>query len=194
MADGALYHSHRGVYKLDLCLQHKDRAHIESYGEFIGKEPKPLPRRSPISTPQGVLDPKEYPQMRVSVGRKGLADDLLPWGVIPRKSYNFSEPQVDKGLLPHFLRGLIDGDGTVRWTPGSKSIRLLINPDARDWVISALRSCGYRGHIGEYDSSYNGRAVGLQISGKNNCLEIKNLLHANAGPRLARKWNKIQVN
>jgi hypothetical protein len=42
-----------------------------------------------------------------------MADDLSQYGVVPRKSHITYLPQLEENLMPHLLRGIFDGDGTI---------------------------------------------------------------------------------
>lgn len=41
--------------------------------------------------------------------------DILAHGGTPHKSRTISFPFIPDGLVPHFVRGVIDGDGTLGW-------------------------------------------------------------------------------
>jgi hypothetical protein len=44
-----------------------------------------------------------------------MYSDLLDLGGTPRKSRTIGFPQVPEPFLAHFVRGVIDGDGTLAW-------------------------------------------------------------------------------
>jgi len=46
---------------------------------------------------------------------KEMYQDLLILGGTPRKSRTIGFPSIPIDLLPHFVRGVIDGDGTLAW-------------------------------------------------------------------------------
>ena len=62
-------------------------------------------------------DNKLYEDKRncVSFGvkRKKWVDDLSKYGVIPNKTLTVTMPLLQDDLMPHLLRGLIDGDGWI---------------------------------------------------------------------------------
>lgn len=47
------------------------------------------------------------------VKRKKWVDDLSKYGVIPNKTLTVTMPLLQEDLMPHLLRGLIDGDGWI---------------------------------------------------------------------------------
>ena len=46
---------------------------------------------------------------------KEMYQDILAHGGTPRKSRTIGFPYVPPDLLPHFVRGVVDGDGTLSW-------------------------------------------------------------------------------
>ena len=46
---------------------------------------------------------------------KEMYEDILALGGTPRKSKTIGFPPVSIQLLPHFIRGVVDGDGTLTW-------------------------------------------------------------------------------
>jgi hypothetical protein len=51
----------------------------------------------------------------ISFCSKEMYQDIEKHGGTPRKSRTISFPQVPPELLPHFIRGVVDGDGTLAW-------------------------------------------------------------------------------
>ena len=72
---------------------------------------------------------KEVLQAITSVGNDGrgcgqiavrsniMAEDLAKYGVVPRKSYNTYLPLLSKEMMPHLIRGIFDGDGSIMAKP-----------------------------------------------------------------------------
>lgn len=52
---------------------------------------------------------------QVAFCNRGLYNDLLALGGIPNKSNVIGFPFVPTDLLVHFVRGFVDGDGTLAW-------------------------------------------------------------------------------
>lgn len=55
---------------------------------------------------------------------KEMYHDLLALGGSPRKSRTIGMPDVPTELLPHFVRGVIDGDGTLSWNAGKPILQI----------------------------------------------------------------------
>jgi hypothetical protein len=64
---------------------------------------------------------------KLVICRKEMYDDLLRLGGTERKSLTLAWPEVPVEYLAHFVRGYIDGDGSLTWhTPGN-SVHPLIS-------------------------------------------------------------------
>lgn len=58
----------------------------------------------------------------LSFRSKKIADDLNNYNIIPNKTYLIKHlPKINEKFLSHFLRGLVDGDGSIYWNKKIKS-------------------------------------------------------------------------
>lgn len=90
---------------------------------------------------------KEVLQANTSVGYDGrgcgqiavrsniMAEDLAKYGVVPRKSYNTYLPLISKEMMPHLIRGIFDGDGSIM----AKSNP---NNDGHNRFLHSISFCG----------------------------------------------------
>ena len=90
---------------------------------------------------------KEVLQANTSIGYDGrgcgqiavrsniMAEDLAKYGVIPRKSYSTYLPQISKEMMPHLIRGIFDGDGSIMAKPNP-------NNDGHDRFLHSISFCG----------------------------------------------------
>jgi intein/homing endonuclease len=54
-----------------------------------------------------------------------MADSLAKYGIIPQKTYKTKHlPEIPQELLRHFLRGLLDGDGSIYKESKSQKYRI----------------------------------------------------------------------
>ncbi len=130
----------------------------------------------------------------VHLNNKSLGKQLEPWGIVPRKSKNFHVPQIDDvSLLPHFLRGWVDGDGSVYRYGRSARISVASgNLPSLEWFANALSICGYSGNVGihkvnsvKYPDNYS-----LYIGGVNQVAQVCEILQVDNCFCMERKWNK----
>jgi hypothetical protein len=49
----------------------------------------------------------------VSINSNKLVEDIMDKGVIPRKSFTLTKPNIDPIWYSHFIRGYFDGNGSV---------------------------------------------------------------------------------
>lgn len=55
---------------------------------------------------------------------KEMYQDIEAHGGTPRKSRTIGFPEVPSELLPHFVRGVVDGDGTLSWNAGKPILQV----------------------------------------------------------------------
>lgn len=58
---------------------------------------------------------------RLIIANKIICLDLMSLGIMPRKSLTIKLPIVPAVFLPHFIRGIIDGDGSVKFYNRTRS-------------------------------------------------------------------------
>jgi hypothetical protein len=72
---------------------------------------------------------------------KPMYSDLLELGGTPHKSRTIGFPQVPDPLLPHFVRGVIDGDGTLAWNGDRPIVQIYSgSPDFLDTLGCAVEA------------------------------------------------------
>lgn len=94
--DGCLSRDRRHI-----TFDSKDRDLVETYLRCVGRENA---RVFPTRTRTGGH------AYRAALSDTALYDWLFARGIRPAKSLTLGAVEVPPGLLPHFLRGLIDGD------------------------------------------------------------------------------------
>ena len=175
MADGSISKVSKNSYNFCLCIHRDDTDHLKDFCNDIQ-----LPWESVHIRKTGEAD--------VRLNHPDLAEQLEPWGIVPRKTYNFVEPEVSIKLLPHYLRGWADGDGHIyRYGRGAR-FTVSGNPDAMEWYAEALKFLGFIGHIGFQKRSDNCWVLGC--GGIHNVDHIVELLLVDSEFCLKRKWNK----
>ena len=90
---------------------------------------------------------KEVLQANTSVGHDGrgcgqiavrsniMAEDLAKYGVVPRKSYSTYLPKVSYEMMPHLIRGIFDGDGSIM-------AKLDHNKNGHNRFLHSISFCG----------------------------------------------------
>jgi predicted DNA-binding protein YlxM (UPF0122 family) len=70
---------------------------------------------------------KQWFIYRLFITRPQINNDLSQLGITPRKSLTISFPKIPYSFLPHFIRGVFDGDGSVFFEPRSKKSPLRVS-------------------------------------------------------------------
>jgi hypothetical protein len=72
---------------------------------------------------------------QIAVRSNLMAGDLAKYGVVPRKSYNTYLPKISDEWMPHLIRGIFDGDGSVMAKPNPKN-------DGHNRFLHSISFCG----------------------------------------------------
>lgn len=105
-ADGGIRKNKRVLL---LELSSKDRGHLEKFAYVIGV---PVKDRYRLDKRSGKINSMSF----VQVNSKVICTQLICLGVKPNKTFDITEEvftHLEDSLIPHFIRGLFDGDGTV---------------------------------------------------------------------------------
>jgi hypothetical protein len=100
-ADGYMYLKPYGAHEIEIASN--DRDHLEMMANVIGGN---YSLRKVSSTSNCY---------EITFCSKEMYRDLEAHGGTPRKSRTTNFPRIPVDLLPHFVRGVVDGDGTLAW-------------------------------------------------------------------------------
>jgi len=123
------------------------------------------------------------------IHRMVIVEDLRKLGVIEGKSRIMSFPEVPTEYLPHFIRGVIDGDGWVHdkgyvmnITNASKSFSYALH--------NVFDSRGLNGRVTEEANAYR-----VWVSGKQDVINLADWIYEDCGELyLRRKYDRFYVN
>lgn len=128
-------------------------------------------------------DPKSL--YHFSIKDAVMKRDLIRMGVVPNKSLVLGAPKLlRKDLVHHFIRGYLDGDGSIHLTHNQTRIRISFvgTKSVLNWIkdnLSIVNSLEDRGSH-----------FCLQSASESKILEILSLLYLDSeGIRLERKYN-----
>lgn len=102
-ADGNVHLDKKKHHKIELTLKESDLTHLEKFRDFISSSNKIAYRKKA----------KAY---RISFCNDSIGKDLISLGCFIKKSNILKFPtieQVPKELQKHFVRGYLDGDGSI---------------------------------------------------------------------------------
>ena len=125
-----------------------------------------------------------------------MAEDLIKYGVVPRKSYNTYLPKISNEYMSHLIRGIFDGDGSILAKPSP-------NNDGRNRFLHSISFCGTHElmqNISDYIFEYldlqqkptvydykNRQLSELKIQNKNDIYLFGEYMYKNANIFLLRK-------
>ena len=92
-----------------IALKEEDCSILEKFRNELGPDAPEL--RTKIST---ICGKKALPQKALVLSRVAMVKDLMKLGILPNKSKTLEiTTTLQEHLIPHFLRGAWDGDGSV---------------------------------------------------------------------------------
>ena len=178
-ADGCIV-KNGNSFSLRLSVAETDLEHLIKISKIVNKN---------IKINKYIMNDGAQDRYMFQINGMDILDIVSKYGIIPRKSYNWIEPQIPPNLLSSFLRGWFDGDGCA-YTHNNRYLRLSVvgNDEAISYYIRSLKTLGYNGNI--YKRKHNTEYSSLDMGNIKDCKLFYNLVN---GPlRLERKWSKIE--
>lgn len=190
-ADGYLaYNGKNNLSTIGIALSDCDSGHLFKFKkalEFTGKISHYSPSNSNF---EGSGD-----YCRIHLSSPLMAQDLIDKGCVEHKSNILKYPtenQVPIELQHHFIRGYIDGDGSIRFykrEPYAPSISISIT-STKEMCLGIQSFFGYP-NLKLYSRKNNGKNnYTSTIGGNVKVIRILNILYSNATVYLDRKYKK----
>lgn len=163
---------------LDICI--KDKEHIEKFKADIKSNHK-------ISI-RTINDTNYY---RINIRDKTIASRLNELGVVHDKTYGWNVPDIPDEYLPHFIRGLYDGDGNLNVRGSQSAFRIIcydrtVLETLMNRIIENVKEV--ENHIRIYEYDY--KIPELNISSKASLNAFLKWLYRDATVYLDRKYKK----
>ena len=178
-------------WKFSLGVQWRDADHMESFLRAI-ESTHPLNKKDPGNS-------NRQPFAYVSIYRQRFAKHLISHGVIPRKTDKLQFPQMPSSLIPHFIRGVLDGDGCIfssTYNCVKQGIRnnykVLFYSSAKSFLVSIAQHLHYICDVPVQTIALGTRCYRLGYHGRLQVLKIIHVLYDNAHIFLPRKYNLAQ--
>lgn len=172
---------------LKLELSNIDFNHIEKCQLFMGST-------APISQTKKDCS-------YISFNSKDLVTNVMKYGLVRNKTYkNILTPQLDKELIVHFYRGILEADGWItehknnkcfctQYEFGFSSYNYYFLKEIQDWIITKLgNKCGYL--VERFRANRTQRVCQLIIGGNKNYQKLYQLFYKDATVYLDRKYQK----
>lgn len=192
-ADGCIVKSgDYNSYRLYINLGSIDENHLQKFLNSINAHDIEIQNYTSTS---GFSNKNGTATSRVVLNSLKLCKDLSKYNIHERKSYNIKMPEINHRLMPHYLRGYVDGDGSFycHYDENNKRYRYSFeivggSRTFMEQVQNYLTGKNIKTNI--YTRKTN-NSIRLMSSSKTEILKIIELLYSNANIYLDRKLNKI---
>lgn len=185
-ADGNVHPQAQGTYCLSISS--KDTSLLQN-----------IKRAMDSTHPIKKVIHKEWFMYRLFITRPQINSDLTKLGITPRKSLTILFPKVPHCFLPHFIRGVFDGDGSVFFEPRSKKspLRVSFVSGSKAFMIDLERNLHLHAGLSKrtiHEAHRINTSYYIRYSHKD-CLKFFNYIYEDADKsiRLERKYQKFIV-
>lgn len=192
-ADGSVVKSSEyNSYRLYINLSRVDENHLRKFRNAI--EANDIELQEYTST-AGFCNPNGTTTSRIVLNSLKLCTDLAKYHIHQRKSYDIEMPNIDNNLMPHYLRGLFDGDGSYYYQYDVKNNRYRyvfeivgVSEVFLRQIQEYLLSVNIKTNI-YYRKGTN--SIRLMSGSRQEILKLIDLLYSDAHVYLDRKYKKI---
>ena len=136
-------------------------------------------------------NPQHKNALLFSFASPQMKADLIKLGCIPRKSLKVEFPPknlLEDSLIPHFLRGNFDGDGSILKSNGQTQCYFLCGTIE---FAESIKEFLNKNNIRTNKIQRNVKIFRLRITAKGEILKLKRLLYKNSIFKLQRKFERF---
>ena len=181
-ADGNIAKDSNNV---ELSLSYNDIDHLKKFNIFMEHE------KDIINISNVTYNDKVYKRCRWIVNNKHLHDILNNLGCIPAKSLILKFPDIsifkDKSLIRHFIRGYVDGNGSITYNNKEHTICELSILGTEDFLTSLQEYIPKKLLYKIHSSGSNAKVI--NINGQN-AFNVIDYLYSDSTIYLQRKYEK----
>ncbi len=172
----------------------------------LAKQDRDILERISLLLLCGNINIKEYKSKKKGVQdriglyvvSKRLANSLIKWGCVPRKTFIVKFPDIPKCLCHHFIRGYFDGDGSItlnykRRVNGEPSFSIVSTKEMLDAIGQRFTNLGVYYAINKRHKNRDNNNFTLRVSGKKQITKVCEYLYENATIFLKRKFETYQI-
>ncbi|MED4883890.1 hypothetical protein [Bacillus smithii] len=172
---------------VELSLKREDKYHLENFKRHIEGNMK-------IEDRIVKLNGKSFEASRISLSSIRMAKDLIKHGCVPKKSLILDFPTtVPDDLINHFIRGYIDGDGSVVFYTYDKVDDFYVTVLGTENFLIKLSDVLIKNEINSGKiRKTSSKAYELHICGRDNLAKLYNFLYKNANVFLERKREQFR--
>lgn len=126
-----------------------------------------------------------------------MVQDLISWGCFNKKTYTLKFPNLSSNLIPHFIRGYFDGDGSIYF---NKPIGNYIRPTVaivgnEDFLIEMKKHLAFLNRklaLSIRHKERNNNIRYFRFDGKRTCKLFEKYIYSDASIYLERKKQKFK--
>lgn len=165
---------------LTITAAEKDKDHLEKI-------------RLKLESTKPLLYSTQTESYRLIINSKKICQILMKFGVVPNKSLIVKFPKVPKKYLKDFIRGIIDGDGTVRYVNRKKSpyFEITVSSGSKNFLESLVKEISTIGVLTKLRKS-QGNTYIAQYSCQRG-LKLASWIYKDADLYLSRKYEQFAV-
>ena len=183
-ADGYIvnYDNYYGEDVLGLSVSLKDQ-------EVLEKFKKSIQATNPIKCYQRKRSGE--PMVRLQMSSQKTVNDLISHGCVKQKSLILQPPkEIPEELLPHFIRGLFDGDGCITSSLKGSYESYQVDITSTFLMVNWIKEKVGMGSI--VKDSRREKTYYYTLGGNQQVIKFYHYLYNNATIYLNRKYNKFQ--
>lgn len=184
-ADGYISNK-TGEYRLKIELSIKDISHLEIFKNEICST---LNIKESTHFDNRLKNPSK--RVTLKIYSKEIVSQLISLGMVPGENHRNIVPTISEELIPHFIRGYLDGDGCIT-TSGRNQVEVKFSGgfNILNYISQNINNISStKNYPFEPD---NRKMFILRWGGNINSMKIKNFLYSNSTIHLSRKYNKIK--
>lgn len=167
--------------ELKLKLSIKDKEHLIKFKQFISSD---------INIPLVYEENKNSKCYKISINSNKIVNDLINKGCINKKTRVIKFPDfLDNELIPHFIRGYFDGDGSISFS--NKQICLNFVSGSINFLKDLAKELANETNCKEANlvgSSNNFKYI--QFSAKDDLYKLYDYLYKKSNFHMDRKFDK----
>ena len=182
-ADGYIRERKSGN-SLEMKLSVKDLEHLILFRECVGSNHLIKESQSKVKYKGGVSISN---MVHLAMYSSKIVESIKRQGVHSRKTFTIERPNIEKKMIPHFIRGYFDGDGSFSFNPNKYVIKTQIvsaSDQFQKFIIDELNENGIS--INLYSK------IKLQIQNKLDNEKFYNYIYKNCKIYLKRKKEKYE--
>ena len=141
----------------------------------------------------GTYKKTEY--VRVIIRNEHLVNTLIQHGVLRKKSKILEPPQIDNKFIRHFIRGYMDGDGSIYQCDNSYTVSFTGTKNMLKYIGDFIENQGIIRRYTLYPEHHSTEIFSLKIGGNIQAKKLLDLLYKESNIYLKRKHDiYLQIN